>query len=89
MIGRPWRLAHAGRRFGEQACGRGVIEGFGRLDKTTSAPDGHTPERGLADRGRRDPASVGANLDGSRQARSVPRWETIVMPGHRCASRRS
>jgi hypothetical protein len=83
MIGRPWRLSLAGRRLGEQACGRGVIAGLGRLDKTKSAADGHTRERGVADRGRRGPTSAGADLDGSRQARPMHRWETIVLPGHR------
>jgi hypothetical protein len=83
MTGRPWRLSRSGRRLGEKACWRGVIEGLGRLDKTKSAPDGNTRERGVADRGRRGPTSSGADLDGSRQARSMNRWATIVMPGPR------
>jgi hypothetical protein len=51
----------------------GIIEGFGRLGKTKSAPDGNAPEMGWADRGMRGPASSGADLDGSRQARPVNR----------------
>lgn len=47
MIGRPWPLSLSGRRLGEKACWRGVIEGLGRLDKTKSAPDGNTREMGL------------------------------------------
>jgi hypothetical protein len=38
MIGRPWRLARSGRRLGEKAWWRGVIEGLGRLDKTRPHP---------------------------------------------------
>jgi hypothetical protein len=83
MVGRLGRLAPSGRRLGEKACGRGVIAGLGRLDKTKSAPNGNTRERGLADKGRRGPTSAGADLDGSRQARTMRRWEAIVMPGYR------
>jgi hypothetical protein len=83
MIGRPRCLSLSGRRLGEKACWRGVIEGLGRLDKTKSAPDGNTRELGLADRGTQGPTSSGADLDGSRQARTVNGWETIVMHGHR------
>jgi hypothetical protein len=61
----------------------GIIEGLSRLGKTKSAPDGNAREMGLADRGTRGPASSGADLDGSRQARPVNRWETIVRHGHR------
>jgi hypothetical protein len=81
----PWRLSRAGRRLGENACWRGVIAGLGRLDQTTSAPDGNTREMGWDDSGPRGPTSAGADLDCARQARSMNRWETIVMPGHRCA----
>jgi hypothetical protein len=42
-----------------------MIEGFGRLGKTKSAPDGNARQRGLADRSTRGPASSGADLDGS------------------------
>jgi hypothetical protein len=83
MSGRPWRLSRSGRRLGEKACWRGVIEGLGRLDKTKSAPDGNTREMGLAGRDPRGPTSSGADLDGSRQARTMNRWETIIMPGPR------
>lgn len=83
MIGRPWRLSLSGRRLGEKACWRGVMKGLGRLAKTKSAPDANTREMGLSDTGPRGPISSGADLDGSRQARTMNRWETIVMPGHR------
>jgi hypothetical protein len=83
MMGRPWHLALAGRRLGEKACWRGVIAGFGRLDQTKNAPDGNTREREVADSGTRGPTRSGADLDGSRQARTMNRWATIVMPGHR------
>jgi hypothetical protein len=83
MIGRPWRLSRSGRRLGEKACWRGGIEDLSWLDKTKSAPDGNTREMGLADRNTRGPTSSGTNLDGSHQARSMNRGETIVMPGHR------
>jgi hypothetical protein len=60
-----------------------MIEGFGRLGKTKSAPDGNARQRGLADRSTRGPASSGADLDGSSQARTVNRWETIARHEHR------
>ncbi len=83
MIGLPWRLSRAGRRHGEKAGWRGVVEGLGRWDTTKGAPDGNTGEMGWADSDTRAPTSAGADPNGSRQARTMNRWETIVMPGHR------